>query len=303
MEQHHTPDLPWFQWHLLHAELRFICQSDHKQDKTTSLKQHDRPPYHTAIWLNQGEIQVAQGSQAVTLYPRDWIFLPSGKPFSISMLSQATWTQVSFTMDWFGSQRMFFSQDVMWKIRANPHLEEQTSALLKRAEEGGLPLQRELFQQKEVDISDWFRLREMFDGWMCAWTQEMARLGKSFIHEKDFDQRILSAVRYLENLPLDHNPDITGCARSLNLSTSYFSRLFRKEFGISAEAYRMQLKLDFAIRKLTSSRDSMQEIATQLGFSQTWLNIWLKRETGQTPSQIRKLGSPDMLQAPRRQRH
>lgn len=78
------------------------------------------------------------------------------------------------------------------------------------------------------------------------------------------------------------------CAQ-LNVNPSYFSTLFRKEFGCTLTEYVNRQRIDRALLYLKNSNRMVQDIAAECGFSDPNYFIRLfKRQTGMTPNQYRQ---------------
>lgn len=73
------------------------------------------------------------------------------------------------------------------------------------------------------------------------------------------------------------------------VSEAWLSRLFRKEVGVSFMQYITGLRLRKAAEQLTTTRQSIQQIAQQQGFaSSRVMSDLFKREHGLTPRQFRQ---------------
>jgi AraC-like DNA-binding protein len=87
---------------------------------------------------------------------------------------------------------------------------------------------------------------------------------------------------YMMDLDLDKVASICG------YSPSYFSRSFRKYFGINFVQYLQQVRLDNAKQLLKSSSMTVAEISEKTGFqSLSYFSTIFKRETGLSPNQYR----------------
>jgi AraC-like DNA-binding protein len=77
-------------------------------------------------------------------------------------------------------------------------------------------------------------------------------------------------------------------AQDINVSYSWFRRMFKVYSGLSPAQYIMQLKLSKAKTILTSSRMSIKEIAYELTFENpNHFYSFFKKRTGMTPEQYR----------------
>lgn len=83
-------------------------------------------------------------------------------------------------------------------------------------------------------------------------------------------------------------PGIAAAASSCHVSPEYFSRLFRKHTGTTAERYLKRLRLNQAVRLLQQSGFSVKEIALRVGFNdQFHFSKAFKSEHGLSPSHFR----------------
>lgn len=85
-------------------------------------------------------------------------------------------------------------------------------------------------------------------------------------------------------------PSVTYCAEKLHLSPNYFGDLIKKETGTTALDF-IQLKLIERARiKISTSNESMSNIASALGFKyQQHFTRLFKQKTGMTPNEFRNL--------------
>ena len=86
----------------------------------------------------------------------------------------------------------------------------------------------------------------------------------------------------------DGIPTVQYCADKLNLSTSYFSDLVKKETGVSALKHIQQKTLDVAKLRIMDTTKSVCEISYELGFSYPQhFSRWFKKLEGCTPNEYR----------------
>jgi AraC-like DNA-binding protein len=77
-------------------------------------------------------------------------------------------------------------------------------------------------------------------------------------------------------------------AARASLSERQFSRLFRRQTGMSFTAYVQNVRMDAACRLLVSGRSSVAEIAAAVGYADLkFFNLLFKKKTGVTPRQYR----------------
>lgn len=77
-------------------------------------------------------------------------------------------------------------------------------------------------------------------------------------------------------------------AASLNMSYTWFRRMFRQYTGLAPAQYITQLKIQKAKEMLSVSNKNIKEIAIDLGFeSIDYFSTQFRKQTGQTPTQFR----------------
>lgn len=90
------------------------------------------------------------------------------------------------------------------------------------------------------------------------------------------------------------NIDLEIVASQLNISYSWFRKIFRDYTGHPPAKYFVLLKLRHAQFLLANTRESIKEIAFKLGFkSVEHFFTTFKRITGYTPNAYRKISTPD----------
>lgn len=78
-------------------------------------------------------------------------------------------------------------------------------------------------------------------------------------------------------------------SREMKISNAYFSRLFRKTQGISANEFLISARIEVAKKLLTMSNDTISEIADKVGYSSTFFfSRQFKQKTGKSPKKYRQ---------------
>lgn len=103
-----------------------------------------------------------------------------------------------------------------------------------------------------------------------------------------YSKAIQSSIDYIEN-HLNENLSVESIASRVGYSNYYLSRLFKKETGFSIDEYARNAKIERAKQMLTSSHDSIQDIAEALGFNgRNYFSVIFRRNTGMPPAAYRK---------------
>ncbi len=288
MNQSRSALLPHYQWNLLQANLDWVSHSQTKDKRNEPNSKYS--PHYTADWVQQGKVRMSMGSRfkVIEAQTGEWIFRQPGKNVSFTAYPGTTWTTIGFSLRWTGAVRLLRPpKELFWKTNPLPELETKLTRLRDM-------VHRELGKEgsyemllTETDMSTHFLYASLFYDWLMTWEQTMRNMGYGWYQVKETDEKIVHAVRYLEELSLDQPIRVSNMAQSLGISPRHLSRLFYKEYGLAPKAYRMQLKLKQALQELQTTNDEIKEIATRLGCNPVWFGVWIRKETGRTPSQIR----------------
>lgn len=78
------------------------------------------------------------------------------------------------------------------------------------------------------------------------------------------------------------------CCRKMNISRSYFQKIYHSAFGVSCVQDIQQSKLNFAKKLLIQTNDTLQSIAEKCGYDYAHFMRVFKKETGVTPTEYRR---------------
>lgn len=119
-------------------------------------------------------------------------------------------------------------------------------------------------------------------------------LGFVFYSEKNNsfrDKEIISQIEKARMMMRDNaekNLSPEQIARSLNISYSWFRRIFKQYTGFSPAQYQMEIKIQKSKELLTSTNMPIKEISYELNFESTsYFVTFFKSKTGMSPTQYR----------------
>jgi AraC-like DNA-binding protein len=276
--------IPQEQWNQLRVDLNWAYE--HPAARLFSMKGRYHHSYW-AVWVRTGRVEVSKGGKRVVAESGEWLFLPTGK-MSVEAESASRFILIGFALSWQGKGSLLSPlYHKIWK--AGPHvlLEEKALALCAEVRRSA-DEEIDLFQ-KRVEMASHFEFRYRFHDWLCVWLQVAREHGMSWHYVEESDERIVPVAHYLEVMPHDQRVDVNQLARSANLSRRQLYRLFQKQYGVSPQEYRDRFKLQAALRDLQSTRKEIKEVAAKFGYNSTSFGIWIKKKTGKTPSQVRRL--------------
>ena len=114
--------------------------------------------------------------------------------------------------------------------------------------------------------------------------RKMNELTKS----KVVSRHIVIAIDYIRS-HIQDNLTVESIADSLSLNSSYLSKLFKQEMGITLSRYIRDQKINVACNMLRHLDESSLTVANYLGFSsQSHFIQVFKKTTGMTPEEYRR---------------
>ena len=121
--------------------------------------------------------------------------------------------------------------------------------------------------------------------------QQYLSVSKNKVFEmSDVDQKIEQA-KIIMNENVSGNVDPEELAMRLNISYSWFRRVFKEYTGYAPAKYFQELKLRKAKQMLVGTSQSVKEISFFLGFQSTeYFFSFFKKRTGLTPLEYRSFG-------------
>lgn len=114
----------------------------------------------------------------------------------------------------------------------------------------------------------------------------------------DHLDQIVEQAKSIMQENVTQNIDLEALAAQLNVSYSWFRKIFRDYTGHPPAKYFMEIKLRHAQYLLANTRDSIKEIAFALSFKSTeHFYTTFKRVTGYTPNTYRRMSTPEQKKA------
>jgi two-component system, response regulator YesN len=128
---------------------------------------------------------------------------------------------------------------------------------------------------------------EALEPWLLR-VIEMVSCIPSRVKELKYGHLLVQAVRYM-HLNFVKNITLEEVASIAKLSSSYFSRLFKAEMGVSFTEYLNQIRINESKRKLKFTSLALSEVATACGFSdQSYFTKIFKRSENLSPGRYRQ---------------
>lgn len=139
----------------------------------------------------------------------------------------------------------------------------------------------ETWSKDMADIDSFAELQQ----WLFAYLQSTAGGGEAVASSKRSEMK--DAHKYI-SLNLNRRISLEEVAEHLHLNASYFSRLFKKEMGITFIEHVTQMKMERAKELLDQTPLTVGAICEQLGYdNQSYFIKTFKTHTGVTPVEYR----------------
>lgn len=111
----------------------------------------------------------------------------------------------------------------------------------------------------------------------------------SYKFDSNFRIEIISVLNYIDK-NLQQHITCESMSKYINMNTSYFSRLFKKQTSMTFSDYLIKKRIEKATYSLKYSQISVEEIAESVGFMNiSYFYKTYKKITGQTPRETRNL--------------
>ncbi len=115
---------------------------------------------------------------------------------------------------------------------------------------------------------------------------------------KDFPVQSFSASGEITNLDpslkfmnneFKQNPPLEEIASKSNFAPNYFHRIFKKNFGLTPYNYMLRLRMEHAIKLLTTTNTSVKEIAFESGYNnEFYFYRQFKKQFNYSPGKLKK---------------
>ncbi len=129
---------------------------------------------------------------------------------------------------------------------------------------------------------------------VCVWLQTVLEKIILFVFPMDTEKRnnigLLRKAIIFINQNLHEEITLEDVANSINLSSTYFSRLFSKEMDMTYIEYLTKIRVEESKKYLVDSQQSISDISFKMGFSdQSYFSKVFKKVEGITPGKYRKM--------------
>lgn len=149
-----------------------------------------------------------------------------------------------------------------------------------------------VWQYQPRQLEDHLECQHLFYGWLMEFCRLMKKSGLTMATGSRLDERILTALRWMNARPLESTLREGEVARIVGLSVSQFNRLFASNIGCTPMEYWDKGKIDRVRIALQETERSIKSIAYGFGFkSLSHFSVWTRKHLGVSPRSLRQKGA------------
>lgn len=265
----------------------FVCEADYSITLGTMVHADRTAPFHVAVYMLQGSIEIIEDGIPYRLVPHQLFFLKSGvhhwgvKPFE----QGSAWYYAHFYSEEPPEQMEELPKGIYYdtKICLDRTASEKYIVIPKLTDCAETDPVRRYFEKlleahKHGDIPQTsVRLWQIF--------LECAGKGRKETEESKYVKQIRKYIksRYIESFTSEDIEQVCG------LSYKYAGTLFKNATGQTIKEYQCMLRMRRAEQLLTETDHSITEIARMTGFSDVfYFSKVFHKEKGCTPRDYRK---------------
>ena len=269
----------------------FICEADYSISLGTMIHEDRIVPFHVAIYLLQGSMEIIEDGIAYQILPHQLFFLKS---------NVRHWGEKSFEPGSAWYYAHFYCEDPASQMEELPKgVYYDTKVCLDRKAN-----EKYIVLPKLTDCSGHKHIKKDFEKMIDAHVhgnipQASVRLWQIFLEcarsaqddsvGSGYVQQIQEYIRthYIEGFSSQEIEDVTG------LSYKYAGTLFKEATGQTIKEYQCTLRLRKAEQLLKETNQPIAEIAQLTGFSDVfYFSKIFHREKGCSPSEYRRTYVP-----------
>ena len=140
-----------------------------------------------------------------------------------------------------------------------------------------------------VDYKTYFQLDGHLSKWFTVLINILMEKGIEPSGKYDTDERVLRAVRLLNNLPIGEPLSQHSLAESVGVSLIHLTRLFQNYTGVTPKVYFVKRQLECAKSQLRFPNCRIKDVSYMLGFTKPAnFSAWFKKHTGLSPRNFSK---------------
>jgi AraC-like DNA-binding protein len=281
------PQLPLREWACVHAELEWIYDQEVAPQYRDWTSRGQRRGYW-AWYVRSGQARVVTGDGVVSQAEAGMWLFPPNEPLRQVFAPGTRILSVHFACQWPSGENMLAEGGGLVVSGA------RFPQLLRRAEQLERVVRRHFpepdtrYYSRFADYEHFLEFQALFLRWLAVWLKARKVLGAQAGRMAGGDDRVLRAVRTLNNAALNAGFPKADLESETGLGEAHLGRLFFAEYAVSPRKYWEHRRLRHARASLETSSAPVKEIAYSLGFrSDAHFVVWFRDRVGQRPKEYR----------------
>lgn len=112
---------------------------------------------------------------------------------------------------------------------------------------------------------------------------------KEELSTSDEIKRLTQSIQFMNN-EYTNNPALKDIAAKSNFAPNYFHRIFKKNFDLTPYGYMLRLRMEHAIKLLTTTDKTVKEVAYECGYAnEFYFHRQFKKHYNYSPGEMRKI--------------
>ncbi|GHC13429.1 hypothetical protein GCM10007047_33500 [Cerasicoccus arenae] len=253
----------------------------------------------SVVWfIKRGSVEISYRNGVTRATAGQWIFLRAENGHQHFEDGSAV-ISIRFHLRLRGGKLLYApARDIVLDVSEHPGLTSSAKALVEaniRVNSTGTLWTSRM----KIPLVENFRIESAFMNWLAEYVAALEWAGERPVDSGERDERVVSALAYIEEHRMRDKFTEADLARHCGLSINQLARVFQRETGLSPFQYYESLRLEFAKHAISETELPMKEIAFELGFSSAaHFSNWFTRKVRHSPRAYRLIGSQSNLAWP-----
>lgn len=272
-------------WSNVRAELAWIYEGEvlpqHRDDVC-------RPHFLGAWLMLAGRARLSQGGAVVEARRGEWLILRQASGHQ-RFSDDARILSIRFTAEW-PDRKPFYDERLSTTLAAERHPAlEATGRRLLDAARPHLTEDPHQFRRQAMSFAEFSAIRLAFWSWFTELHAALQTAGIEPTRTRLRDERIMSVVQELDQIPLSTRRSETELAQFAGVPVGQLVRTFRQQVGTTPKRYFDERRRVACRRLLAGSETPIKEIALELGFQRlSDFSAWFRASDGMSPREFRR---------------
>ncbi len=246
-------------------------------------------PHFLGAWLIlAGKARLSQGGALVEARRGEWLILRQASGHQ-RFSNDARILSIRFTAEW-PDRKPFYDEGLSTMLPAarHPALEAAGRTLLQAARLQVTDDPHRL-RRREVSFAEFSAIKLAFWAWFAELHAALQSRGIEPTRTRLKDERIMSVLQELDQIPLSERRSEAELARLAGLQVGHLVRAFRQQVGTTPKRYFDERRRAACRRLMAGSEIPIKEIALELGFNRlSDFSAWFRAAEGMAPREFRR---------------